>query len=179
MGYYIASRDCQFVIKRVNMEPALKALKKAIKKNKGWDWVGEREILDSKSLSEAMKALRWPLCFHGDLKDDGLLDAISIYFDGEKLGSEDEFFAALAPYVEDGSYIEAVGEDDNRWRWAFRNGKFTIENAIVSYENYEAVVRAILDRMEKSDSLPLLLRVHPVLDRMLEERLKAPKKKRR
>jgi hypothetical protein len=55
----------------------------------------------------------------------------------------------------------------------------TGESAIISWENYEAVVRAILDRMEKANSLPLLLRIHPVLDRMLEERLKAPKKKRR
>lgn len=178
MGYCITSRDCKFVIKRANMDLALAALKKAIKKAKRWDWVGEREISDAKSLSEAMNALMWPLGFK-DVPDDGMLDATSIYFNGEKMGSEDEFFAALAPYVEEGSWIEATGEDDDRWRWVFRNKKMTVESAIISWENYEAVVRSILDRMEKANSLPLLLRIHPVLDRMLEERLKAPKKKRR
>jgi hypothetical protein len=30
---------------------------------------------------------------------------------------------AIAPYVEENSYIEMVGEDGDRWRWVFKNGK--------------------------------------------------------
>ena len=39
-------------------------------------------------------------------------------------GSEiDDILATIAPYVDDGSFIEVYGEDCERWRWVFKNGK--------------------------------------------------------
>ena len=42
---------------------------------------------------------------------------------GQKLGRDYEQFQKAAPYVKDGSYIEMHGEDGERWRWVFQDGK--------------------------------------------------------
>ena len=45
-------------------------------------------------------------------------------FRGDKLSyDEGKMFAEIAPYVEDGSYIEMQGEDGAAWRWVFNKGK--------------------------------------------------------
>jgi len=51
--------------------------------------------------------------------------------DGDaKIGDEEKFFAAIAPVVEDGSFIDVVGEDDGRWRWMWEDGKFFSQDVI-------------------------------------------------
>jgi len=47
-----------------------------------------------------------------------------------KIGDEDKFFAAIAPVVEDGSFIDVVGEEDAKWRWMWENGKFFVQDVI-------------------------------------------------
>ena len=55
------------------------------------------------------------------LDDDGNITSLSFY--GDKLSyDEGEMFKIVAPYVEDGSYIEMHGEDGAQWRWAFSGG---------------------------------------------------------
>ena len=45
-------------------------------------------------------------------------------FAGDKLAyDEDEMFEKIAPYVDDGSFIEMSGEDGAQWRWVFSGGK--------------------------------------------------------
>jgi len=41
-----------------------------------------------------------------------------------KMGDEETFFAAIAPIVEDGCFIDCRGEDGAEWRWMWENGKF-------------------------------------------------------
>lgn len=41
-----------------------------------------------------------------------------------KIGDEETFFAAIAPVVDDGSYLDVHGEDGAEWRWMWENGKF-------------------------------------------------------
>ena len=41
-----------------------------------------------------------------------------------KIGDEETFFAAIAPVVVDGSYLDVRGEDGAEWRWMWKNGKF-------------------------------------------------------
>jgi len=41
-----------------------------------------------------------------------------------KMGDEETFFAAIAPAVRDGSFLDVKGEDDAEWRWMWENGKF-------------------------------------------------------
>ena len=43
------------------------------------------------------------------------------YFNS-KMGHEKVLFEALAPFVEDGSFVEWRGEDEAHWRWNFQNG---------------------------------------------------------
>jgi hypothetical protein len=44
-------------------------------------------------------------------------------FVGDKVAyDEDEMFEEIAPFVEDGSFIEMSGEDGARWRWVFSSG---------------------------------------------------------
>jgi hypothetical protein len=51
--------------------------------------------------------------------------------DGEaKIGDEEKFFAAIAPVVEDGSFIDARGEDGAEWRWMWENGKFFSQDVV-------------------------------------------------
>lgn len=47
-----------------------------------------------------------------------------------KIGDEEKFFAAIAPVVEDGSFIDVRGEDGSQFRWIWENGKFYSQNAI-------------------------------------------------
>lgn len=41
-----------------------------------------------------------------------------------KIGDEETFFAAIAPVVVNGSYLDVRGEDGAEWRWVWENGKF-------------------------------------------------------
>lgn len=62
-------------------------------------------------------------CYTAELDDDG--NIIGVDFIGDKLSyDEEKMFQSIAPYVEDGSYIEMSGEDGARWKWAFNGGKF-------------------------------------------------------
>jgi len=52
----------------------------------------------------------------------------------EKLGQEEMLWLAMAPVVQDGSYIDLRGEDDAMWRWCFEKGKMLEKQAKVTYE---------------------------------------------
>lgn len=55
-------------------------------------------------------------------------DGVSLlYFDGEKLGDDEQLFAAIAPFVQSGSSVELCGEDHYHWRFLFENGGAIIE----------------------------------------------------
>jgi hypothetical protein len=41
-----------------------------------------------------------------------------------KIGDEETFFAAIAPVVVHGCFVDVRGEDDAEWRWLWENGKF-------------------------------------------------------
>jgi hypothetical protein len=41
-----------------------------------------------------------------------------------KIGDEETFFAAIAPVVTNGSFLDVRGEDGAEWRWMWENGKF-------------------------------------------------------
>jgi hypothetical protein len=47
-----------------------------------------------------------------------------------KIGDEEKFFAAIAPVVDDGSFIDVRGEDGIEWRWMWENGKFYSQDVI-------------------------------------------------
>lgn len=129
MGYYINQRGADFKIKKNNIKKALEAIKALDPENGGggsyrdgrkfesyFAWVNTNEYKNAKTLKEAVQAFRW------DIEFDKGGNCINIYFEGEKVGDDDQFLEALAPFVEPGSYIEMQGENGEIWRWVF-NGE--------------------------------------------------------
>jgi len=47
-----------------------------------------------------------------------------------KIGDEEKLFAAIAPVVEHGSFLDVRGEDGAEWRWLWENGKFYSQDVI-------------------------------------------------
>lgn len=130
MGYYIEMIDSKFEIKKENFKKALESLKSVFvpenmncydyiggKQYPHFSWVDTHEVLRSKTLGEALEEIR----YEPEYDDNG--DICNVEFTGQKYGSENVFFNALAPYVESGSYIAFEGEDGDTWEWSFNNGK--------------------------------------------------------
>ena len=118
MGYYMDMIESRLWIKKENENKALKAIKNAVRNGKITSWIIERDVEKSDNLQDAMTACRWEI--EKLVNDNGYG---RVYFDGEKLGDDYQLFEVLAPFVEDGSYIEMSGEDGCLWRWVFENGK--------------------------------------------------------
>ncbi len=49
-------------------------------------------------------------------------DITGVFFCGQKYYDQEKTLAIIAPFVADGSYIDLIGEDFERWRWVFRGG---------------------------------------------------------
>ena len=130
MGYCIEMTDSKFKIKKENFEKALENLKSVFipdnmtcynyiggKKYPHFSWVETKVVLESKTLEEALEEIRYTPEY------DSNGDICNVEFTGEKYGDEKIFFNALAPYVEDESYIAFEGEDEVEWKWIFNDGK--------------------------------------------------------
>lgn len=122
MGYCMNLQKKNFKIKKENAENVVNALRDFAKgfKNQYGNrimWVDKETLINSESIEESFDEIRYPLVI--DSNGDYMIN----YFSGEKLGDDTEIFNAIAPYVEEGSYIEMLGEDGTIWRWIFKNGK--------------------------------------------------------
>lgn len=130
MGYYIDMTDSKFEIKKENFKKALENLKSAFipenmnccdyiggKQYPHFSWVDTESVLKSRSLGNALAEIRYEPVY------DDNDDICNVEFTGQKYGSEEVFFNALAPYVESGSYIAFEGEDGDTWEWQFEDGK--------------------------------------------------------
>lgn len=130
MGYFIEMTDSKFKIKKENFKKALENLKSVfVPKNMNccdyiggkeyphFSWVDTNSVLRSKTLGEALEEIR----YEPEYDNNG--NICNVEFTGQKYGSEEVFFNALAPYVESGSYIDFEGEDGYEWEWLFENGK--------------------------------------------------------
>ena len=129
MGYYVSGNG-ELRIKKENLgkaHEALMSLQDAPPKAKRggssggdkaprfwYSWMPEdlRTLVDT-------KAVFAELGFEVSDNEDGDL-LISCY--DNKTGQEDVFFAAAAPFIEEGEY-DWTGEDGEFWRWEFRDGK--------------------------------------------------------
>lgn len=81
--------------------------------------------------------LREALDFHDDVADlvagfklfgikavrDDSGDIVDLEFDGVLLAETDDLFAGLAPWVEEGSWVEWQGGNGNVWTYRFENGQ--------------------------------------------------------
>ena len=118
MGYCVSMYDCNFKIKKENVTKALEIIKDLVKKGEEFRWVSNKTIIEAENLKEVLEEFRYEVSENEtELEIEDFL--------GEKLGDEFTMFKAIAPVVEDGSYIEMHGEDGDTWRWVFENGKCT------------------------------------------------------
>lgn len=120
--------DQQFRIDAENKDEALQAIKSLMYDTSAdtlgtesghnlFSWMHGVEPEQWEILSDALSAWR----FEPDTDIDG--NILRLNFTGQKIGSEAQLFEVIAPYVEDGSYIEFKGEDGAVWRLLFYDGK--------------------------------------------------------
>jgi hypothetical protein len=128
MGYYVEGNG-YLVVKKENLAAAHEALMKLQdapdsakrggahsggKQTASWySWMPEdlRTLPDTQSVFET-------LGFEIEVLDNG--DIVIGHYDN-KIGQEEVFFAAAAPFIEDGEY-EWIGEDGAFWTWEFNGG---------------------------------------------------------
>lgn len=141
MGYNIELIDRDFFIAAEDKEAALNAMydmwtpeKDASMSGGSWgpngaekkwySWMNNSaEAFRSRSIESLEKAIyEWG--YDPETDDDG--NIIDLYFEGGKIGDEDQMFAAIAPFVRQGSYLDYRGEEGAVWRWEF-NGQRIVE----------------------------------------------------
>ena len=134
MGYCFQVVDSVFKIRKENLKKTLKAIqslhgKETITDSSGehFSWV-KKDFYKLKTVKEILEEWRWEPQFDGDENIEGIV------FIGEKIGNDNILFETIAPLVENGSYIDCIGEDAQAWRWKFIDGKFE-EKALKLVEN--------------------------------------------
>jgi hypothetical protein len=145
MGYCMWLQSYNFAIKDENKPKALAAIKElAGQEQRGggrvsrvgktasyhFSWVTTANFIAAETLEDAMRAWRWRLERFSRNEDK-----YEIEFMGEKSGDDDILFNAIAPFMEPGSFIEMIGEDQKVWRWYFDGKKCHEQDADVVY-NY-------------------------------------------
>lgn len=145
MGYYAHSRDCSFFLSHeVNQTATQHAKEKLLAEleakghgrryangkciERWYSWVNTDDIRNAENVESLITAFRW----HYLLDDDGNITAV--WNEDQKLGQEDCLFAALAPFIKDGSYIIMLGEDDSIWRWYFENGEMIEQAGEITFD---------------------------------------------
>ena len=122
MGYRIYIREVDLRIRKENFDAALSAVKAAFSSS----WT---EHLDT--FEEAMSDFGYA----PEYDEDGNIDGFE--FIGEKLRNDREFWDTVAPFVEEGCYLEVEGDDLEIWRWKFRNGKVIVQYPIFLWDDDE------------------------------------------
>lgn len=115
MGYGMTQRGDDFFI-----SCASKLLALAVARHVHGHWVKAGDADDCETLESLFEVWGW------EAEVDAHGDIVSLTFSSEKRGAEEKLFAAIAPYVRPGSFIEMVGEDGALWRWCF-DGKTCTE----------------------------------------------------
>ena len=154
MGYYVNGNG-ELRIKKENLAAAydaLMALQDAPPKAKRggssgggqeprfwYSWMPEdlRTLPDTKSVFETLGF---------EVRDDENGDLLISCYDN-KTGQEDVFFAAAAPFIEDGDY-EWTGEDSDFWAWEFEGGKMFVRYGKRTYGDAEEITLSDLHRQQ-------------------------------
>lgn len=121
MGYCVEMKECKFFIKKENIEKAFNTLrdyaKTKIEKKERLSWIDLHSVAYSETLTEALESCDFDILYN----DNG--DVYDVDYISEKLGDHDVILNVIAPYIEDGSYLEMYGEDGDIWRWCIKDNK--------------------------------------------------------
>ncbi|MEJ7804107.1 MAG: hypothetical protein WKH68_12180 [Candidatus Limnocylindria bacterium] len=118
MGYRIEQMSGEFRIPADKRADALKAVQAMNPTDARFSWVDQDEVVQAETLVDALWAWWW------EAVQDPEGNIVDIAFVGEKAGDDEVLFAAIAPYVDVGSYIQMQGEDAEIWRWVFTGAAF-------------------------------------------------------
>lgn len=127
MGYCINLIKSTAKIKIENEDKVLKTFKKWQEETPRLGFTNKSDILDSDSIEELLENLRY------ECDTDSEYVYITDFF-GEKYGEELTIHKVLAPFVEDGGYIEYKGEDGDVWRHLFKNGEVREIHPTIKWE---------------------------------------------
>jgi hypothetical protein len=129
MGYCMSLQDSKFFIKEENKEDVLSAVKDLVssKSDNYFSWVVSSNALRATNLVEMFDEWRW------GVYEDEFGNIINIDFTGEKIGDDEVLFQTIAKYVEQGSFIQMVGEDGHIWRWFFDGEDVLDQTATISF----------------------------------------------
>lgn len=133
MGYGVEPLEVDFSISKDDKPKALAAIMELMSQvnelgrggkydNNGrkvswFSFVNTEKVLKAKTFEEAMQA--WGIPVGLDLDEN----VMYIDFNIDKLGQEEFLLKAIAPFVNDHSYIVMRGEDNITWKWYFKDGE--------------------------------------------------------
>lgn len=141
MGILLEQTKTSIRITKVKQGTALQALQALIADMEDPYWIEPEIIAGSTTLKEALDECRWfaEVCpLSGDI--------ISLNFGGQKLGEEYEIFKALAPFIEDGSYL-GIRWEGNYGQWV--SGQYRFEHGkleVIQYQS-QAQERTFMDQI--------------------------------
>lgn len=94
---------------------------------KWFSWMEANYPETCKTLDDVLTALGFEISYDSKGNIDGL------EYDS-KIGDEEHFLAAIAPFVKKGSYLNWVGEDNVFWQNNFDGKKMTTKQGRIVYE---------------------------------------------
>lgn len=147
MGFYVEIEESDLFIKKEDFQSCYKAMCKLndydhLKRGGGWG--GECSSDDPRPEGLNYHPAKWfswmdpnypetiatfhqmllQLGFEPEYDDNENLIAVAY---NNKLGQEELFFHAIAPWVCDHSFIQWRGEDGGQWRWRFYGGNMRMQ----------------------------------------------------
>jgi hypothetical protein len=137
-------RGSKFFIAQVNQARALEAALELCnhpEMMRGGSWRGETRLsacfswVDMDKFKAAENLVKAIKCWGWEPSVDAEGNITGINFAREKSGQENLLFDAIAPFVQDGSYIEMSGEDDVMWRWVFKGGECHEVTPTITWED--------------------------------------------
>lgn len=160
MGYYIDIEECEFFLAKQDFEKAYKACvalndRDDLKSGGGGGFTlpnGEKmKWGDPRPEGMNYHPMKWfswmepdypetlktfpeiliQLGFDISYDESGNICGLSY---NSKIGDEELFLEAIAPFVKSGSYISWIGEDHNMWRYEFNDGKMTTKTPKIIWE---------------------------------------------
>jgi len=150
MGYYIRTPQTSFAIRMENISRFFDLVDNLMsdenieengqggsqtdgRKTASWySWVNTDAVRRAVSDRDIRMVFQeWGYDLEHTTEENGVMHFYLDIRNGDaKIGDEETFFAAIAPVVEDGSFIDVRGEDDAEWRWMGENGKFYSQEVI-------------------------------------------------
>lgn len=94
---------------------------------KWFSWMDANYPETCKTLDEVLTALGFEIYYD----EAGNINRLSY---SSKIGNEEYFLEAIAPFVKDGSYIDWIGEDHAMWRHEFNNGRMIVKTPRIIWD---------------------------------------------